>query len=58
MGTIDVNEPRAMSDETVRSGQEIVHANAETDLLNYLVELVIDYTEILHQSGRQVMLPC
>lgn len=34
---VDVHEPRPVADEAFGCGQEIVHANAEADLLDHLV---------------------
>ena len=35
--TVDINHARAMSDETVRSGQDVIDTDAETDFLYYLI---------------------
>lgn len=34
--TIDIDNTSAMANETIRSLQNIIHADAETDLLNHL----------------------
>lgn len=35
--TVDVNHAGAMSDEAVRSGQDVIDTDAETNFLDYLV---------------------